>query len=103
MCFLTPSFLDHRIARQRGGARRREPVVRRLLEGVRETDETRFAEGAARERDTGGSVFRVEPIRERRGDDVLEHSARYDDARIARLRRRARAAVAREEDRVEVV
>src|SRR5437870_12824154 len=46
------SVLDYDIARQRRRAGRRETIMRRLLERVRQGDQPRLAERAARERHT---------------------------------------------------
>src|SRR4051812_38197119 len=78
-------------------------MVRRLLEGIRQPDQSRLAECASAERHAGGTVLRVEAGRERRGDDVLKRAAGDDDAREAGPGRRAGAAVAREEQRVVIV
>src|SRR5688572_20155917 len=87
---------SHRIARQRWRTGRRLAMFCRLFERVGKPDQTRLAEGTPREGHTGRE--RVVDRRRRRYE-----SARHGNTRIAGLRRRARAAVRREEQRIEII
>ena len=93
---------NHDVSRQRRHARWWHANMRRLLERVRQSDQTRLAECASRKRHARGTRQGVEARRER-AVAVIEESAGHDDAGVAGLCWRASPAVTGEEQRVEIV
>src|SRR5262249_56436996 len=80
--------------------RRRDTLLRCLLECVADSDQARFAARHSCKRDTEGSGLRVETFGKRKQRRIRNHAERDGNARISRLRGERGARPARKNQRI---